>query len=97
MSNNRLSGPIPASLGNRSGNLPRFNATSYEGNKDLYGYPLPPLKNKGLSVMAIVGIGLGSGFLSLVLSFTAVCIWLRVAEEKMAAEEGKITQLMPEY
>ncbi|KAI8020655.1 Receptor-like protein 44 [Camellia lanceoleosa] len=97
VSNNRLSGPIPASLGNRSGNLPRFNATSYEGNKDLYGYPLPPLKNKGLSVMAIVGIGLGSGFLSLVLSFTAVCIWLRVAEEKMAAEEGKITQLMPEY
>ncbi|KAA8522572.1 hypothetical protein F0562_013067 [Nyssa sinensis] len=98
VSNNRLSGPIPASLGNRSGNLPRFNASSYNGNKDLYGYPLPPLKNKGLSIMAIVGIGLGSGFLSLVLSFTAVCIWLRVSEQKtMAAEEGKISQFMPDY
>ncbi|XP_052196155.1 receptor-like protein 44 [Diospyros lotus] len=97
VSNNRLSGPIPPSLGNRSGNLPRFNASSYQGNKDLYGYPLPPMKSKGLSVLAIVGIGLGSGFLSLVLSFTAVCIWLRVTEQKMAAEEGKISQLMPEY
>ncbi|KAL6961301.1 Receptor-like protein 44 [Sarracenia purpurea var. burkii] len=97
VSRNRLSGPIPASLGNRSGNLPRFNASSYEGNKDLYGYPLPPMKSKGLSVMAIVGIGLGSGFLSLVLSFTAVCLWLRVSEQKMAVEEGKITQLTPDY
>ncbi|KAJ6722250.1 RECEPTOR-LIKE PROTEIN 12 ISOFORM X1 [Salix koriyanagi] len=50
VSNNKLSGPIPASLGNRSGTLPRFNATSFEGNKDLYGYPLPPMKAKGLSV-----------------------------------------------
>ncbi|XP_057949531.1 receptor-like protein 44 [Malania oleifera] len=97
VSNNRLSGPIPPSLGNRSGNFPRFNATSFQGNKDLYGYPLPPLKSKGLSVLAIVGIGLGSGFASLVLSFTAVCIWLRVTEQKMVAEEGKISQLMPDY
>ncbi|KAL3526915.1 hypothetical protein ACH5RR_011571 [Cinchona calisaya] len=98
VSNNKLSGPIPSSLGNRSGNLPRFNASSYEGNKDLYGYPLPPMRSKGLSVLAIVGIGLGSGLLSLVLSFTAVCIWLKISEHKMAAaEEGKITQLMPDY
>uniref|UniRef100_A0A5B7ATG5 Inactive LRR receptor-like serine/threonine-protein kinase BIR2 n=1 Tax=Davidia involucrata TaxID=16924 RepID=A0A5B7ATG5_DAVIN len=97
VSNNRLSGPIPALLGNRTGNLPRFNATSYEGNKDLYGYPLPPLKNKGLSILAIVGIGLGSGLLSLVLSFTAVCMWLRVTDQKMANEEGKISHLMPDY
>lgn len=97
VSDNRLSGPIPALLANRSGNLPRFNASSFRGNKDLYGYPLPPFKNRGLSVMAIVGIGLGSGFLSLVLSFTAVCIWLRVTEERVAGEDGKISQLMPEY
>ncbi|XP_058069687.1 receptor-like protein 44 [Magnolia sinica] len=99
VSRNKLSGPIPPLLANRSGtNLPRFNASSFEGNKDVYGYPLPPLRNRNLSVMAIVGIGLGSGFLSLVLSFTAVCIWLRVTEERMAAaEEGKISQLMPDY
>lgn len=98
VSNNRLSGPIPASLGNRSGNLPRFNASSFQGNKDLYGYPLPPLKNKGLSVLAIVMIGLGSGFASLVISFTGVCIWLKISEQKMALDqEGKISQLMPDY
>ncbi|KAJ1381761.1 Leucine-rich repeat [Sesbania bispinosa] len=97
VSNNRLSGPIPSSLSNRSANLPRFNASSFEGNKDLYGYPLPPLKNKGLSVMAIVGIGLGSGLASLVLSFTGVCIWLKITDRKMALEEGKINHLMPDY
>ncbi|XP_022773919.1 inactive LRR receptor-like serine/threonine-protein kinase BIR2 [Durio zibethinus] len=97
VSYNKLSGPIPASLGNRSGNLPKFNATSFEGNEDLYGYPLPPMKSKGLSVLAIVGIGLGSGLASLVLSFTGVCIWLKITEQKMAAEEGKISQLMPDY
>ncbi|XP_031275242.1 receptor-like protein 44 [Pistacia vera] len=97
VSNNRLSGPIPPTLGNRSGNSPRFNASSFEGNKDLYGYPLPPLKSKGLSILAIVGIGLGSGFASLVLSFTGVCIWLKITEQKMAHEEGKISQLMPDY
>lgn len=97
VSNNRLSGPIPSMLSNRSGNLPKLNATSFEGNKDLYGYPLPPWKNKGLSVLAIVGIGLGSGFASLVLSFTGVCIWLKITERKMALEEGKISQLMPDY
>ncbi|KAI3992188.1 hypothetical protein MKX01_015079 [Papaver californicum] len=98
VSNNRLSGPIPASLGNRSGNLQKFNATSFMGNKDVYGYPLPPLKTKGLSVMAIVGIGLGSGLLSLLLSFTAVCIWLRVTEQQaVTAEEAKNSQFMPDY
>ncbi|XP_061338943.1 receptor-like protein 44 [Gastrolobium bilobum] len=97
VSNNHLSGPIPASLSNRSGNLPRFNASSFEGNKDLYGYPLPPFRSKGLSVLAIVGIGLGSGLASLVLSFTGVCIWLKITDRKMALEEGKISQLMPDY
>ncbi|WCJ32091.1 receptor like protein 57 [Euphorbia peplus] len=97
VSNNKLSGPIPGMLGNRSGNLPRFNATSFGGNKDLYGYPLPPMKSKGLSVLAIVGIGLGSGVISLVLSFTGVCIWLKFTEHKMVLEEGKISQLMPDY
>ncbi|KAF7828592.1 inactive LRR receptor-like serine/threonine-protein kinase BIR2 [Senna tora] len=97
VSNNHLSGPIPSSLANRSGNLPRFNASSFDGNKDLYGYPLPPFKSKGLSVLAIVGIGLGSGFASLVLSFTGVCIWLKVTEQKMVLEEGKISQFMPDY
>ncbi|XP_023754676.1 receptor-like protein 44 [Lactuca sativa] len=96
VANNKLSGPIPASLGNRTGNLPRFNVSSYYGNKDLYGYPLPPMKSKGLSVVAIVGIGLGSGLLSLALSFTAVCVWLRATEQKTAAEqEGKI--VLPDY
>ncbi|KAK4426442.1 Receptor-like protein 44 [Sesamum alatum] len=97
VSNNKLSGPIPASLSNRSGNLARFNASSYEGNKDLYGYPLAPMKRRGLSIVAIVGIGLGSGLVSLVLSFTAVCIWLRISEQKLENEEGKISQLMPDY
>ncbi|OWM82079.1 receptor-like protein 44 [Punica granatum] len=97
VSNNRLSGPIPASLGNRSGNLPRFNASSFEGNKDLYGYPLPQMKGKGLSILAIVGIGLGSGLASLILSFTGVCIWLKITDRKIALEEGKISQLMPDY
>ncbi|OIV92833.1 hypothetical protein TanjilG_00967 [Lupinus angustifolius] len=97
VSNNHLSGPIPASLANRTGNLPRFNSTSFIGNTDLYGYPLPPFKNKGLSVLAIVGIGLGSGLASLVLSFTGVCIWLKVTERKMALEEGKVSNHMPDY
>ncbi|KAG4175859.1 hypothetical protein ERO13_A11G211900v2 [Gossypium hirsutum] len=97
VSYNKLSGPIPASLGNRSGNQPSFNVTSFEGNKDLYGYPLPPMKSKGLSVLAIVGIGLGSGLASLVLSFTGVCIWLKIRDEKMAAEEGKMSHPMPDY
>ncbi|KAJ8497945.1 hypothetical protein OPV22_008497 [Ensete ventricosum] len=102
VSYNRLEGPIPVLLANRSGlspGLPRFNASSFIGNRDLYGYPLPPMKGRGLSVLAIVGIGLGSGLLSLVLSFTAVCIWLRVTEQAamMATDEGKISHLMPEY
>ncbi|GFP96311.1 probable inactive receptor kinase at1g27190 [Phtheirospermum japonicum] len=97
VSNNKLSGLIPASLGNRTGSLPRFNASSYRGNKGLYGYPLPPMKSRGLSVMAIVGIGLGSGLISLILSFTAVCVWLRLTEKKSENDEGKINQFMPDY
>lgn len=98
VSNNKLSGLIPASLGNRTGNLNRFNVSSFYGNKGLYGYPLGPMKSKGLSVVVIVAIGLGSGLLSLILSFTVVCIWLRVNDKKMADEqEGKITQMMPDY
>lgn len=98
VSNNKLSGPVPASLGNRTGNLPRFNVSSFAGNKDLYGYPLGPMKSKGLSVVSIVAIGLGSGLLSLVLSFTVVCIWLRSTERRRAAEqEGKVASMMPDY
>ncbi|CAL9115140.1 unnamed protein product [Musa textilis] len=102
VSYNRLSGPIPVLLANRSGlaaGLPRFNASSFTGNRDLYGYPLPPMRPRGLSVLAIIGIGLGSGLLSLVLSFTAVCIWLRVTEQAAMTpgEEGKISRLMPDY
>ncbi|KAG0464554.1 hypothetical protein HPP92_020183 [Vanilla planifolia] len=107
VSYNRLSGPIPALLANRTGpaaGLPRFNASSFVGNKDLYGYPLPPVRGRGLSVLAIVGIGLGSGMLSLVLSFTAVCIWLKISEQNAATasgimngEDGKISHHMPDY
>ncbi|KAH7689776.1 Non-specific serine/threonine protein kinase protein [Dioscorea alata] len=100
VSDNHLSGLIPPLLSNRSGTaLTRFNASSFSGNKGLYGFPLPPLRDRGLSVLAIVGIGLGSGLLSLVLSFTAVCIWLRVTERDamVPGEEGKVSHLMPDY
>ncbi|KAL9245855.1 hypothetical protein vseg_019457 [Gypsophila vaccaria] len=99
VSYNRLSGMIPPSLGNRSGNLPRFNASVFEGNKGLFGYPLGPERRPvGLTTMAIVGIGLGSGLLSLVVSFGVVCVWLKVSEHKSAAaQEAKISQLMPDY
>ncbi|XP_074590880.1 receptor-like protein 57 [Curcuma longa] len=81
VSYNRLEGPIPPSLANRTGTLPRFNASSFTGNKGLYGYPLPLAKGRGVSVIAIVGIGLGSGLISLVLSFTIVCVWLRLRKQ----------------
>ncbi|KAL1540869.1 Receptor-like protein 44 [Salvia divinorum] len=97
VSSNRLSGPIPATLGNRTENLARFNASSFDGNKGLYGYPLPPPKKSGLSGLAIIGIGLGSGLVSLLLSFIVVCVWLRVMEQRSENGEGKITQLMPDY
>ncbi|CAN6291230.1 unnamed protein product [Urochloa humidicola] len=99
VSYNRLSGPIPVLLANRTGGTARFNASSFVGNKDLYGYPLPPMRKRGLSVLAIVGIGLGSGLLSLVLSFSAVCLWLRATDRTATTpgEEGKISQLMPDY
>ncbi|KAJ7560294.1 hypothetical protein O6H91_04G122400 [Diphasiastrum complanatum] len=64
VSDNDLSGPIPISLANSSTG-PRFNTTSFMGNKKLYGYPLPPPRQHNLSVVGIVGIGLGSGMLSL--------------------------------
>lgn len=100
VSHNRLEGSIPVLLANVSGtSLSRFNASSFVGNQGLHGFPLPPPRGRGLSVVAIVGIGLGSGLLSLLLSFTAVCIWLRVTEEKgvISGEEGKISQLIPDY
>ncbi|KAJ0500062.1 putative non-specific serine/threonine protein kinase [Helianthus annuus] len=98
VSDNKLSGPVPESLGNRTGNLRRFNVSSFDGNKGLYGYPLGPMKSKGLSVLAIVAIGLGSGLLSLVLSFTVVCVWLRSVEKKRGVEEeGKVQNMMPDY
>lgn len=100
VSNNRLSGQIPANLGmmRSDGNSARFNSSSFAGNKKLYGYPLEEReRSKGLSVMAIVGIGLGSGVASLVISFTGVCIWLKVTEKKMEEEEGKISHSMPVY
>ncbi|KAI3932898.1 hypothetical protein MKX01_031880 [Papaver californicum] len=49
----RLS-PIPVSLGKKSGNLPKFNVTLFMGNKYVYGYSLPTLKTKCLSVIAIL-------------------------------------------
>ncbi|KAF5798792.1 putative non-specific serine/threonine protein kinase [Helianthus annuus] len=99
VSDNKLSGVIPTSLVDRPGNLPGFNATSYSGNEDLYGYPLGPMKSRsGLPVLLIVGIGLGSGLISLVLSFVVTCVWLKVTDQKLAAEhQGKINELMPEY
>ncbi|KAL2635596.1 hypothetical protein R1flu_007075 [Riccia fluitans] len=96
LSYNDLSGLIPPNLANNSAGEIRFNASSFEHNKGLYGYPLAPPTSHGLSVLVIVGIGLGSGMFSLIVSFTAVCIWLRVTEQRSAAEEGKISQLMPE-
>ncbi|VFQ69125.1 unnamed protein product [Cuscuta campestris] len=90
VANNRLSGEIPASLAYRSGKLHRINASSYEGNKGLYGYPLPSRKRNGLSVLTIVGIGLGSGLLSLLVSFSAVCMWLRASESRTASDDGKV-------
>ncbi|KAL6638932.1 hypothetical protein ACP70R_023568 [Stipagrostis hirtigluma subsp. patula] len=103
VSDNRLSGPIPALLANRTtgaaAGAARFNASSFAGNRDLYGYPLPPMRPRGLSVLAIVGIGLGSGLLSLVLSFSAVCLWLRATDRTatMPGDDAKISHLMPDY
>ena len=96
VSDNDLSGPIPATLSNTSTGAPRFNASSFVGNSDLYGYPLPPESSHGLSVLTIVGIGLASGLISLIVSFSAVCLWLRVREQGFVAQEGKISQLMSE-
>ncbi|WJX60604.1 hypothetical protein P8452_45794 [Trifolium repens] len=110
LSSNFLTGPIPPDLqslvnlavlnlsSNRLEAIRSFESViGFRWNKDLYGYPLPPLRSKGLSILAIVGIGLGSGLASLVLSFTGVCIWLKVTDRKVALEEGKISHLMPDY
>ncbi|KAK9670222.1 hypothetical protein RND81_13G187300 [Saponaria officinalis] len=99
VANNRLSGMIPTSLAYRGGNMVKFNESDFEGNKGLFGYPLEAYKgDRGLSVMAIVGIGVGSGLLSLVISFTIVCVWLKVSEQKMAAaQEAKVGSFMPDY
>ncbi|KAJ8424454.1 hypothetical protein Cgig2_016221 [Carnegiea gigantea] len=77
VSYNKLSGMLPLFIGNLSDNLPRFNALPFQGNKGLYRYPLELYKNKGLSTMATVLIGSGSGLLSLIVSFTVVCVWLK--------------------
>lgn len=106
VSYNDLEGPIPPVLANKTMYVPRFNATSFVGNKGLYGFPLPPMRRAGLSVVAIVGIGLGSGLLSLLISFTAVCVWLRVTERNEEVrngggggehQEGKMSHFMPDY
>ncbi|KAH7289156.1 hypothetical protein KP509_31G060800 [Ceratopteris richardii] len=94
LSYNKLTGQIPSSLSITATGAPRFNTSSFEGNKDLHGYPLVEHSNHGLSVLAIVGIGLGSGLLSLLVSSFAVCIWLRVSQQGYAAQEGKISQLV---
>ncbi|KAI5084561.1 hypothetical protein GOP47_0001272 [Adiantum capillus-veneris] len=96
VSNNKLFGAIPPTLSNTSTGGPRFNMSSFKGNSDLYGYPLPVEPAGGLSVVAIVGIGLASGLVSLIVTFTAACVWLRVTEQGFAAQEGKISQLMAE-
>lgn len=75
----------------------RFNASLFAGNS-LYGYPLDEGRGGvgmrgGPSVMVIIGIGLAS----LIISFAGVCIWLRVTERRMTADEGKIAHLTLEY
>lgn len=97
VSYNRLCGPIPAALGNRSASSGgRFNLSSFLGNNDLYGFPLGQ-RGKAMSAVLIVAIGLGSGFASLLLSFTAVCVWLRAMEQRTAGEKGSINEAMPDY
>ncbi|KAL6585086.1 hypothetical protein OROMI_004375 [Orobanche minor] len=56
------------------------------------------MESSGLTVLAFVGFALDCGPLNLVLSFSAVCIWLRTTEKKSDNDEGKISQLiMPDY
>ncbi|GJX62128.1 hypothetical protein Tco_1411788 [Tanacetum coccineum] len=94
VSYNKLSGVIPESVGRK------FNASWFVGNKDLYGYPLSSTRKIGgsLSVVMIVCVGLGSGLLSLVLSFSVVCVWLRLSDVKREnQQQGKARELMPDY
>lgn len=96
VSENGLKGQIPAGLAYNGGGGARFNASSYEGNRDLYGFPLPSENGHPLSLLEIIGIGLASGVFSLTLSFTAVCLWLKISEQRRAAEEGRISDLIAE-
>ncbi|PWA89896.1 Leucine-rich repeat-containing protein [Artemisia annua] len=94
VSYNKLSGVIPESVGRK------FNVSSFVGNKGLYGYPLSSTRKSAgsLSVVAIVCVGLGSGLLSLVFSFSVVCVWLRLSDAKRENEQqGKARELMPDY
>ncbi|MFS7941176.1 putative leucine-rich repeat domain superfamily [Helianthus anomalus] len=74
---NDQTGTIPTQVGS----LVRLSVFDVSNNK-LLGpillsnlmWELGPMKSKGLSVVAIMGIGLGSGLVSLMLSFTVVCV-----------------------
>lgn len=96
VSDNGLKGQIPAGLSYNVGGNARFNASSFEGNRGLYGFPLPNENGHTLSLVEIIGIGLASGVFSLTLSFTAVCLWLKISEQRRAAEEGRISDLTVE-
>ncbi|KAF5807716.1 putative leucine-rich repeat domain superfamily [Helianthus annuus] len=74
---NDLTGTTPAQVGS----LVRFSVFDVSNNMLLGSillsnlmWELGPMKSNGLSVVAIVGIGLGSGLVSLMLSFTVVCV-----------------------
>lgn len=96
VSDNGLSGQIPSVLSYSVSGTPRFNASSFDGNRDLFGFPLPSDSGHTLSLAEIIGIGLASGIFSLTVSFTAVCIWLKISEQRRAAEEGRISDLIAE-
>ncbi|MCO5550326.1 hypothetical protein L7F22_003810 [Adiantum nelumboides] len=96
VSHNGLSGQIPALLAHNLEGTARFNASSFVGNKHLYGFPLPNHGGHALSLIEIIGIGLASGIFSLSVSFTVVCLWLRISEQRRAADEGRISELMAE-
>ncbi|XP_078430488.1 receptor like protein 44 [Wolffia australiana] len=84
VSGNNLQGEVPALLANFTGGAPRFNVSSFAGNSGLRGFPLPPARGGGLTVAAIVCIGLASGAASLLLSFAVVCAWIRADDRKRA-------------
>lgn len=47
------------------------------------------MKNKGIPIAAIVGIGLAGGILMLVFSFAVVCVWLRATAVAATAKEER--------